>query len=77
VKVRAPAFSGDLVRAIASWTQQDPDPQTRQQLDDLAKAANSGDARALAELADAFSARLQFGTAGLRCALGPGTNHMN
>jgi phosphomannomutase len=77
VKVRTPALSGDLVRAIASWTEQDPDPQTRQQLDDLAKAANSGDARALAELADAFSTRLQFGTAGLRGTLGPGPNRMN
>jgi phosphomannomutase len=77
VKTRAPALSGDLVRAIASWTEQDPDPQTRQQLEDLAKAANSGDDRAMAELAGAFSSRLQFGTAGLRGALGPGPNRMN
>ena len=77
MKVRAPALSADLVRAIASWTEQDPDPQTRQQLVDQAKAANSGDARARAELADAFSARLQFGTAGLRGALSPGPNRMN
>ena len=74
---RAPALSGDLGRAIASWTEQDPDPQTRWQLDDLAKAANSGDARAMAELVDAFSSRLQFGTAGLRGALGAGPNRMN
>jgi phosphomannomutase len=77
VKVRTPALSSDLVGAMASWTEQDPDPQTRQQLAHLAKAANAGDARALAELADAFSARLQFGTAGLRGALGPGPNRMN
>ena len=70
-------LSDDLARAIASWTEQDPDPQTRQQLDDLLTAANSGDARAMAELVDAFSSRLQFGTAGLRGALGPGPNRMN
>jgi phosphomannomutase len=77
VTARAPALSGELVRAIASWTEQDPDPQTRQQLDDLAAAADSGDAQAMAELAGAFSSRLQFGTAGLRGALGPGPNRMN
>ena len=73
----APALSDDLPRAIAGWTEQDPDPQTRLQLDDLLVAANSGDARAMAELVDAFSSRLQFGTAGLRGALGPGPNRMN
>ena len=74
---RASTLSADFARVIASWTEQDPDPQTRQQVDDLLTAADSGDARARAELVDAFSSRLQFGTAGLRGALGPGPNRMN
>ena len=73
----ASSVSGDLARTIASWTAQDPDPETRQQVDDLLTAAEKGDARALAELADAFSERLEFGTAGLRGALGPGPHRMN
>jgi phosphomannomutase len=77
VTSRAPTLSDDLARAIASWTEQDPDPQTRRQVDDLLTAADSGDARAMAELVDAFSSRLEFGTAGLRGALGPGPNRMN
>jgi phosphomannomutase len=77
VTSRAPTLSADFARVIASWTEQDPDPRTRQQVDDLLTAADSGDARARAELVDAFSSRLQFGTAGLRGALGPGPNRMN
>jgi phosphomannomutase len=73
----APILSSELARAIARWTEQDPDPQTRQQVAELLTAAESGNAQATAELVDAFSARLQFGTAGLRGALGPGPNRMN
>lgn len=73
----APVLSSELARAIARWIEQDPDPQTRQQVAELLTAAESGNAQATAELVDAFSARLQFGTAGLRGALGPGPNRMN
>jgi phosphomannomutase len=66
-----------LARAITRWSDQDPDPQTRQQVADLLTAAEAGNAQATAELVDAFSVRLQFGTAGLRGALGPGPNRMN
>ena len=74
---RAPALSNEFARAIASWTGQDPDAETRQQVQDLLTAADAGDSEAIAELVDAFSGRLQFGTAGLRGALGPGPNRMN
>jgi len=77
VTSNASSVSDDLARAIASWTAQDPDPETRQQVDDLLSAANEGNLYALAELAEAFSGRLEFGTAGLRGALGPGPHRMN
>jgi hypothetical protein len=35
VKVSTPALASDLVGAMASWTEQDTDPQTRQHLEDL------------------------------------------
>ncbi len=67
----------DLLRRVAAWTEQDPDPQTRQRVNVLLNAATEGSDSAAAELADAFAGRLEFGTAGLRGALGPGPNRMN
>ncbi len=66
-----------LARAIEAWTEQDPDPETRGQVDDLLTQAQDGDPLVLDELADCFEGRLEFGTAGLRGALGPGPNRMN
>lgn len=66
-----------LQQAVRTWLAQDPDPATRERTEDLLTAAAGGDEQALAELADAFGSRLQFGTAGLRGALGPGPNRMN
>lgn len=54
-----------------NWLNQDPDPETRSELQDLI------DANAEAELASRFATRLEFGTAGLRGELGAGPNRMN
>ncbi|WP_258067097.1 phospho-sugar mutase [Arthrobacter sp. GMC3] len=58
--------------AAGQWASHDPDPATAAQLRALA-----ADPEAAAELADSFAATLQFGTAGLRAAMGPGPNRMN
>jgi len=75
----APAYStppGLLERAI-SWRDDDPDEATRAELDAVLEAARWGDAEAGADLADRFVGMLEFGTAGLRGALGAGPNRMN
>jgi phosphomannomutase len=75
--VTSAALSEALLREVAAWTAQDPDPATRQRVGALLTAAKAGDTAATAELTDAFTGRLQLGTAGLRGALGPGPNRMN
>ena len=66
-----------LVETAKAWLAEDPDPDTAAELSALIEQTESGDARAAAELADAFDGTLQFGTAGLRGRLGPGSNRMN
>ncbi|MUN63714.1 phospho-sugar mutase [Kocuria sediminis] len=67
----------DLLAAARAWAAEDPDPATRAELTELAERAAARDAAAQAELADRFSGTLQFGTAGLRAALGAGPMRMN
>ncbi|GAB2693786.1 phospho-sugar mutase [Kitasatospora kifunensis] len=71
----------DLLARAHQWLAEDPDAETREELAALLAAAEQGagqDAeRALAELAERFADRLQFGTAGLRGELGAGPMRMN
>jgi len=64
----------DDVRAAAErWLSEDPDPDTRAELRRLLDSGPEADA----ELADRFAGTLEFGTAGLRGAVGAGSNRMN
>ncbi|MGN7978784.1 phospho-sugar mutase [Microbacterium sp. 22195] len=60
-----------------AWLRQDPDAETRDELAGIITRAAAGDTLAAADLEDRFSTRLAFGTAGLRGALGAGSNRMN
>ena len=61
----------DLLERARAWAADDPDPVTRAELEDLIERGET------AELEDRFSGDLEFGTAGLRGALGAGPNRMN
>lgn len=67
----------DLLTEARAWAADDPDPETRAEVEALVAQTDSGDEAALEELADRFSGMLEFGTAGLRGALGGGPNRMN
>jgi phosphomannomutase len=59
------------VTEVDDWLLQDPDPDTRAELRALLDAGNEE------EVARRFAGRLQFGTAGLRAAIGAGPLRMN
>ena len=65
-----PALTSLLADARA-WAADDPDGQTRAELEAVIGAAEGGDEAARADLADRFSGLLEFGTAGLRGAPDP------
>ncbi|WP_258374338.1 phospho-sugar mutase [Curtobacterium sp. MCBD17_032] len=60
-----------MLSAARVWIEQDPDEQTRAELQQLVDAEDTD------ELAARFAGRLQFGTAGLRAELGAGPLRMN
>ncbi len=80
----------ELRRRVEAWIADDPDPETRTELQallDAADAPNANDTNdaaeaaaadaALDELQDRFAGRLEFGTAGLRGEIAAGPNRMN
>lgn len=67
----------EFVTAAHAWLAQDPDAATRDELTELLARVEAGESEASADLADRFSTRLSFGTAGLRGTLGAGSNRMN
>ena len=76
-------FDPELAARVRAWIDDDPDPQTARHLADLLDLAGESTAdetmqiAARQELADRFAGFLEFGTAGLRGALGGGPNRMN
>lgn len=67
----------EALRRATRWLAQDPDETTQAELDELINRAMDGNPAAQADIVDRFSARLAFGTAGLRGELGAGSNRMN
>jgi phosphomannomutase len=67
-----------LLTRARSWLAEDPDERTRVELAELlARVEDPAPGDAVADLADRFRGTLEFGTAGLRGALGAGPNRMN
>ncbi|TQN30986.1 phosphomannomutase [Haloactinospora alba] len=64
-------MAGSCRQRAREWMAHDPDPDTREEVRALLAAGDD------AALADRFGSGLEFGTAGLRGALGAGPNRMN
>ena len=66
----------DLLDRARAWAAEDPDEATKAELETIIENVAAGGTGA-ADLADRFAGTLEFGTAGLRGALGAGPNRMN
>lgn len=71
------ALAPELAARARDWAADDPDPRTAAELGTLIDRAQAGNELVAAELADAFAGPLEFGTAGLRGRMGPGSRRMN
>jgi phosphomannomutase len=69
--------SGEARRHAEQWLRAEPDDDIRHELAELIERAAGGEATDRAELAERFGGTLQFGTAGLRAAVGAGSMRMN
>ncbi len=65
------ATSSELLDRARAWLDDDVDPETRSELEDIIERNDAS------ELEDRFGDRLQFGTAGIRGVLGAGPMRMN
>lgn len=71
------AGAGHILTVAQAWLDQDPDPETRDELATLIRDAQGGSEPALDELHSRFDTRLEFGTAGLRGRIEAGSARMN
>jgi phosphomannomutase len=62
----------DLLQRARAWAENDPDPESRAELDALIASPDP----TKTDLADRFAGSLEFGTAGLRGVIGAGPNRM-
>src|SRR5512139_2249634 len=67
----------DPLAAARELLAEDPDPETRAELEALVRRVEGGDAAARRDLADRMSGALEFGTAGLRGRVEAGLARMN
>ncbi|HEY7512839.1 MAG TPA: phospho-sugar mutase [Vicinamibacteria bacterium] len=67
----------DAIVDARAFLAEDPDPETRAELEALLAKAEAGDPAARKELKDRFAAPLEFGTAGLRGRVEAGLGRMN
>ena len=72
-----PSTERDVVEVARAWIADDPDAETRAELQAIVDDALGGSDQAREALHERFDSRLSFGTAGLRGEIAAGPNRMN